>query len=249
MAQLTYYVAPWDKEPEPAAEVEVDYDTPQALMELRHGYTFAQLDRIAALATNTGRTLVMHYQDRRDEAWSAIVEHLYAAEAAPSHHELVEVGRSAVYSLIRSERREQGFYKEHTLGTAAGPGSSPKFQQFWEHLVQPAPSPEGVLVERLALAQILPTLTPGQRDAIVALAVADRYEAAAALLNMKPGTFKSHIARGRNRFLELWHEGEIPSKAWGTDRRADRKNGPSRDLFSRRARNKRKRIGETEEEA
>lgn len=241
MTQLNYYVAPWDKEPEHGPVDEVDYDTPRALMELRHGYTFAQLDRIAALATNTGRALVMHYQDRRDEAWSAIVEHLYATDDSPSHHELVEVGRKAIYDLIRSERREQGFYKEHTLGTAAGPGSSPKFQQFWEHLVQPAPSPEGVLVERLALAQILPGLTPAQRDAITALAVSDRYEVAAALLGMKPTTFRSHVARGRNRFLALWHEGEIPSKAWGTDRRADRRHDKPMQVLTRRARDQRRR--------
>lgn len=242
MAQLTYYVAPWDREdvsqPTPP---EVNYDIPQDPMELRHGYTFAQLDRIAALATNTGRALVMPYQDRRDEAWSAIVEHLYAAETPPSSHELVEVGRSAIYALIRSERREQGFYKEHTDGTAHGPGSSPTFQQFWEPLNRPVRSPEGPIVERLALAQIMASLTERQREAIHALAACDRYDAAAELLGIKPQTFRATIGRGRRRFRELWHEGEIPSKPWGTDRRVDRQHDRPLKVLARRARDARKR--------
>lgn len=242
MAQLTYYVAPWDRESsENVASEVVNYGIPGNPMELRHGFTLAQLDRIAALATNTGRTLVMHYQDRRDEAWSAIVEHLYASETAPSSHALVEVGRNAIYALIRSERREQGFYREHTDGTVHGPGSSPKFQQFWDYLNRPSLSPEGPIVERLALAQILPTLTGRQRDAIYALAAADKYEAAADLLDMTPVTFKSHIARGRTRFRELWHEGEVPSKPWGTDRRADRSHDRPLKVLARRARDARKR--------
>jgi DNA-directed RNA polymerase specialized sigma24 family protein len=246
MAQLTYYVAPWDREADLDPEGEntkVRNGTPRLPMQVRHGFTLAQLDRIAALATNTGRTMAMHYQDRRDEAWSAIVEYLYAAETPPTGHELVEVGRKAIYQLIRSDRREQGFYKEHTLGSEMGPGSSPKFQQFWEYLTRPSVSAEGPIVERLALAQILPRLTPRQQEAIHALAVADRYDQAAALIGMTQATFKSHIARGRHRFFELWHEGEIPSGPWGCDRRADRRHDKPRRVLTRRAKERKQRAG------
>lgn len=241
MAQLTYYVAPWDRDDDKPQVREVDYGTPSNVMEIRHGFTFAQLDRIAALATNTGRSLVMHYQDRRDEAWSAIIEHLYTADEPPTAHHLVEVGRNAIYALIRSERREQGFYKEHTAGTAHGPGSSPKFQQYWDHVLRHTQSPEAQVVERLALSQILSALTGRQREMIHALAVTDRYDAAAELLGIMPQTFRATIGRGRQRFRELWHEGEIPSKPWGTDRRADRSHDRPLKVLARRARDKRNR--------
>lgn len=240
MTQLVYYPPredAWDA-------VKTD-DRPfrmRGLMELRHGFTLHELDRIAALATNTGRALVMHYQDRRDEAWGAIVEHLYAADEPPTAHQLVEVGRRAIYDLIRSERREQGFYREHTDGTVHGPGSSPKFQQFWEHLNRPVRSPEGPIVERLALAEILAALTERQREAIHALAVSERYDKAADLLGIEPQTFRSLIGRARLKFREFWHEGEIPSKPWGTDRRADRQHDRPMQVLARRARD-RKRAG------
>lgn len=207
-------------------------------VELKYGFTWGQLDRIAALSTNTGRAMAMHYQDRRDEAWSAIVEHLYAADEPPTHHQLVEVGRNAIYTLIRSEYREMGFYREHTDGLAHGAGSSPKHQQYWRHVTRNAGSPEGPIVDRIALAQILPALTPQQREAIQALAVADRYEAAAELVGMTQGNSKSHVARGRQRFKILWHEGETPSKPWGTDRRADRKHDRPLKVLARRARDR-----------
>ena len=249
MTQLTYYPPREDNPVEPEIP-NVDYGTPRSLTEVRHGFTLAQLDRIAALATNTGRALVMHYQDRRDEAWSAIVEHLYAAEEPPTSHQLVEVGRSAIYDLIRSEFREMGFYRQHTDGVTHGPGSSPKFRWYWECITVPARSPEGPVVERMALAQILPRLAPAQRKAIIALAATDRYETAAALLGVSSSAFKSSIALGRRRFRELWHEGETPSRPWGTDRRADRRGVRKvMETFTRRARDARRRVAADVEES
>lgn len=212
--------------------------------ELRHGFTLTELHRIAALATNTGRALVMHYEDRRDEAWGAIVEYLYAAVEQPTAHRLVEVGRTAIYDLIRSERREQGFYREHTDGTAHGPGSSPKFQQYWDHVMRHTRSPEAQVVERLALAQILLALTERQREAIRALAVGERYDRAADLLGIEPQTFRALIGRARLKFREFWHEGEIPSKPWGTDRRADRRHDRPMQVLARRARDRKRTRGE-----
>ncbi len=242
MTQLIYYVAPWDRETDVEQEKpEVHNSTPGNPMELRHGFTLAQLDRIAALATNTGRQMAMHYLDRREEAWGAIVEHLYSAETAPTAHQLVEVGRNAIYALVRSERREQGFYREHTDGTAHGPGSSPKFQQYWEFVARAVSSPEGGVVERLALKQILPHLSPGQRDAVNALAACGYYQDAADLAGMTMANFKSQLAKGRGRCRKLWHEGEATSKPWGCDRRADRTGARNvMEVFTRRRRDGRK---------
>lgn len=47
----------------------------------------------------------------------------------------------------------------------------------------------------------------------------DDYQAAAAALDITPATFNVLVSRARKRFLTLWHDGERPSRVWGTDRR------------------------------
>src|SRR5207248_10593460 len=98
--------------------------------------------------------------------------------------------------------------------------SSPAFVAFWESFVAPTPSCERAAVERLALRQILPALTDGQREAMAALAAHGDWAAAATALGMTSVAFRSQVSRGRLRFLALWHEGEVPSRVWGCDRRA-----------------------------
>jgi hypothetical protein len=50
---------------------------------LRHGYTLADLHGLARLAVHTAGTMASNWHDRYDTAWSAIAEHLYAAEHWP----------------------------------------------------------------------------------------------------------------------------------------------------------------------
>lgn len=190
------------------------------MTELRHGYTLADLHGLARLAVHTAGTMASNWHDRYDTAWSAVAEHLYAAEHWPPRHDLVRAGQLAIYRTVTDDRHHHGYYKHKTVGAAAGSCSSPAFRTYWAdwitNVAQPA---DRALIERVALAQILPALTPTQREAIAALAAHDDYRAAADALGMTYATFKSHIARGRNRFLALWHEGERPSRPWGTDRR------------------------------
>lgn len=174
-------------------------------MEIRHGYSLADVDRMARLATHIG-PVAMDYSDRCDEAWAAIVEHLYSADGWPAEHDLVWIGRKAIYDMVTSDRRERGYYRLKTDGITNGAGSSPAFVAFWEALNRPSPAAERHVVDRFALWQILPTLRPHELDALVALAALDDYQAAAVALGVGPGTFKSQIARARKAFLALWHE-------------------------------------------
>lgn len=203
--------------------------------ELRHGYTLGDLHDLARLAVHTARTLAdASWQDRHDLAWSAIAEELYTADQPPTRRELVGAGQRAILEALRSDRQCYGYYREHTDGAVHGLGSSPAFRAYWWDLcgALPAPSPEGRIVERAALDQIMPMLTPGMREVLLALAVHDTYQDAAAALDMSMAAFVSQIANARRRFRRWWHEGEVPSKPWGCDRRAGTSAGTRRSAGS-----------------
>lgn len=187
---------------------------------LRHGYTVGDLHDLARLAVHTawgGSGGI--WRDRYETAHSAIAEALFAAENRPGQRDLVHVGQRAIQDEIEDYRHHHGFYKHKTIGAAAGPGSSPRFACFWSEFGRTTGSPERTVVERLALHQILAILTDRQREALAALAVLENYRAAAAALDVKPQTYRSLLGRARKDFFAAWHEGETPSRPWGTDRR------------------------------
>lgn len=188
---------------------------------LAHGYTLADLHRLARLAVHTAGTMTSNWHDRYDTAWSAIAEHLYAADHWPARGDLVRAGQLAIYAVVDDNRQAYGYYRRKSDGGAHGVASSPAFRTYWWDIcgTTPSRSPEGPVVERMALAQILPLLTPTQRQVITALAVHDDYRAGAAALGMTYVTFRSHVSRARTRFLAWWHEHETPSRPWGCDRR------------------------------
>lgn len=256
MVQLTYFPVWQDDEPgrktyqcalctntSPNRYCDVCASRPGAV---RHGYTLADLDRIARLSTHLG-SMAIYYRDRRDEAWSAIIEHLYRADQWVAEHDLVWIGRKAIYDLIASDQQSRGYYRAHTDGAAHGAGSSPAFATYWEPLNRPAVSPERHVVERMALWQILPQLREQEREAIIALATHDTYQDAADALGVGYPSFKSQISRARRRFFALWHEGEEPSRPWGCDRRAgvtasDRRAGGGRSAVDAIVRRRRSRV-------
>jgi hypothetical protein len=193
--------------------------TPVGDEELRHGYTATALHQLTKLAANTAKAwLSMDYTDLMEAAWFGIVEHLYTSDEWPPRYDLVRAGQDAIHRLVAGEMHHHGYNKAKSAGGAYnGPASSSVFIRFWTN---PHPdSPERRIVERTALQQIMPRLSPGQREAIYALAVHDDYLAAARAIGQSYEGFKSQVSKGRRRFLELWHEGEEPSKQWGTDRR------------------------------
>lgn len=186
---------------------------------IRHGYTLGDLHDIARLAVHTVGMMGMDWHDRYDTAYSAIAEHLCAAAEPPSRRDLVRAGQLAIYAVVQDHRHHHGYYKAKTIGAAAGPGSSPAFTRYWVGFTGATQSCEERVVEAMALQQILATLTARQLEALAALGALDDYRAAAASLGIVPTTFRSLLGRARGQFKALWHEGESPSRPWGTDRR------------------------------
>lgn len=184
-----------------------------------HGYTMRDLDAFA-------RSVVMNNRawwpagDRDDlyaAAWHGIVERLCAADEAPTRRDLLEAGRQALAADVKATMRHHGARRDTSNNGA-------RYAMYWEWAGRAAPSPESGIVERLALAQILATLTAGQRRALETLAAAGDYDQAAQLFGSITG-LKSQLMHGRRRFRALWHEGETPSAHWGCDWRAGATRG------------------------
>jgi hypothetical protein len=181
--------------------------------DLRHGYTLADLHDIArhAVATDWSHH-ASDYLDRYDIAWSAVAEHLYAVDQAPTRRDLLHHARYALHADTQTDMRHRGV-SHHTNDTAVNA------VRYWM-LFQITPSHETAVVDRQALWQIWPCLADADRAALTALAAHDDYARAANALGMKYYTFCAAVRRARLRFLRLWHDGEQPSELWGRDRRA-----------------------------
>jgi hypothetical protein len=190
---------------------------PRGATELRHGYTLDDLRRLAGGVVKHAWSQLGDQADRLEVVWSAIAEALYASETAPARRDLFQAGMDAMGRYDADDRHHHGIASSGPHAYA-GRGSSPAFQTYW-CLAMTARSPEDGVVERVALAQIWPRLTEGQRRALLALAAFDDYAAAAEALGIKYQSFHSLIRAARIRFLALWHEGESPSRVWGRDRR------------------------------
>lgn len=183
-----------------------------------HGYTVADLDDLAARAVRNNMRW-WAAADRGDQhviAWEGIAEHLCAAAVPPSGPDLLEAGRRALAREIRAAMRHHGARQDGTNNGA-------NFARYWLGQPRTAPSPETLITDAVALRQILAALTPRQRAAVSALAVRGDYALAAQACGIEPQTFRALIGRARKEFLRLWHEGEQPSRPWGCDRRAYRR--------------------------
>lgn len=187
--------------------------------ELRHGYTLGDLQRVARSAAVTTRAMAGDYDDRYGEAFAAAAEALYAAEQWPAEYVLFRAAQDALRDESRKNRSYRGCAYRHEGWLENGTG--PNFVRYWSDVTAVTPSPEGRVVERLALAQILPMLTPRQREVVAALAAFDDHGAARDALGGLD-CYATHLTNARRRFLAWWHEGEVPSRPWGTDRRGSK---------------------------
>lgn len=176
--------------------------------DIAHGYTLADLDTIARHAVKAARGKGGSYRDRYQTAWSAIAETLCAATDRPEPRALREAGWNAVNRLVDDRRRHSG--------RAPGGAVRPSFARYWTPVH--SPSIEDRVIESVALRDILTTLTPQQRRAVTALAcTGNDHQAAASMLGLTAGGFKALLNRARASFLEMWHEGETPSRHWRRD--------------------------------
>ena len=152
------------------------------VVELPQGYTLARVEALARVAARATLTDGDTMADRVDDAWAAMVERLYADPAPISAPHLVWVGRKALYRSDRDRLREHGFFDRDAR---YGPGSMPRFQEYWF------------------------------REVLTALAIYGAYIPAAAALGICHGSFRTYVSEARRRFFKMWHAGETPSKLWG----------------------------------
>lgn len=177
-----------------------------------HGWTLNDLGRLTNGILKRDRWhLAGDIEERRDAVWFALVQHILQADVAPSGGDLFWVGIAASDALVKGEMRTHG------RSTSSYGEGMPRYAMFWNPFLPQ--SPERGVVERAALHQIWPQLTLRQQEALTALAATGDYQQAAAALGVTYGTFNVLISKARQRFLLWWHEGEKPSRIWGTDRR------------------------------
>lgn len=178
-------------------------------MEVKHGYTVRDLDRLARFAVRIANLHSLPAHDRYDEALSAIGLHLAAADQPPTERELKAAGARAINDLHDREDKHHGANRRRHLGR----GDVPRFQAYWA-LTKSTPSFEDRVVDRVALAQIWPALSPMQKATLTAYAEHEDHTAAMEAAGASPSTYKTHIKRGRDKVFALWHEGEAPSRMW-----------------------------------
>jgi hypothetical protein len=176
---------------------------------LAHGYTLRDVNGIARSAVVTAGYATSNFADRYDEAWSAIVEALYAADAAPGRQELWYAGLDAVHAAIRDDRRHYG---APTFDRNAELASAPGFVRYWSNLVTHDFSP--ALIERYAAFQIWPQLAGHHQRVLLTIAAAGAVAETARLLDVTPSAAQQRIDRARAAFRQLWHEHETPSRQW-----------------------------------
>ncbi|WP_424891842.1 hypothetical protein [Streptomyces sp. XH2] len=172
-----------------------------------HGYTLADLHRLAASAVRADRTLASNAHLRYDIAWSAIAEALAAADEPPSPQDLVRTGWQAIYADVRQGWQLYGVARD-SGGRAVG--SAPRFVTYWRHIHE---SPvEERLIERIAVHQILDTLPAVYRDAVFALAAHGTLQEAARALGISDVAMKGRIATAKRRFATRWYAPEAPPR-------------------------------------
>lgn len=186
--------------------------------QIRHGYTLADIDRLARVLATTRSASWCDRTDVADLCWHAIVTVLYEADQRLEPGWLLAAARQHVHRYVRDERREHGIPRDDPWALQ---GTARHWTRYWNTWPTSTPSPEPQVVERLALAQVWSTLPQIDRDALAALAVHGDYRAAADALGLGYGAFCQRIRTARWRFLHRWHEHETP-RPWGSDQRAAR---------------------------
>ena len=175
-----------------------------ALVELRFGYTLHDLEQMTRAAIVSDRSGALGWDDRREVAWAAIAEALYAAPHWPARHELIRAGWQAIYREVRDGRHHHGYAGREAH---AGLGSAPRFAKFW---FNPPTSFEEHVAERIATHQVLEGIVGIYRDAVIALAVHGTPQAAAEAVGISVAAFNGRMLKARRDFARRWYDHETP---------------------------------------
>jgi len=209
MVQRTYYAPP---EPVFADPPDLDVDTSDPA-HVRHGFALHHIHRMARAACAADRSMSSDAYTRYTVAWSAIAEALCVADQPPTWRDLVRVGWQAIYAEIREMRytfcQDRDDPNAEVLSKAGA-------VRYW---YVPPGDPEDDRISCMAAPQILGALGAPYRDAVVALALLDDYQAAADALGIKYTTLTQRMTVARREFRRLWFAPETAPAITGTDRR------------------------------
>jgi hypothetical protein len=202
-------------------------------VELRHGYTLAQVRSItlglAKRQTWFKSTSVVSFDQRLEVAWHAVIEHLYASDQPPSPREMMQAADKAVNADVQRAHQFHGHKTHNRYEKTTTKG----FQVYWSWQgAHTTPSPENKVTERVALTQIWPRLRPEHQQVLAALAAHGDHGLAASSLGISRRSFTARLSEARQAFLKRWHEGESPSRVWTT--------GKTTAIWRRRAHRTRK---------
>lgn len=171
---------------------------------VKHGLTLDNLDHLSRLAVLRCRSHYLSPGDLYMLAYEAITVAVLEAETAPDNAGLIEAGQRGILRESSAQVHHHGMY------SADRTASAPRFTSYWRHIAGATPSAEERIIERVALSQIWPLLTDGERDALSALAVTGTRAAAAQALKITTGTLNQRLRGARVRAHRLWHEHETP---------------------------------------
>jgi hypothetical protein len=196
MAQLTYYPPP--DGPAPAANRLPPRPPTRDQVEIRHGYTMADLDQIArmAMARGYGHMMIDHY-DRYQGAWDGAVDLLLTSPIPPDRQDLVAAAARHLSREWKSYRRLHGLTDEGGIG--------PRFIAYWAEPPEPAAER---LMEAMTLKVVWDPLSTTHRDTLAALAAAGDRQRAAACSGVSRHAFTQRLRKARRAALIAWFDHE-----------------------------------------
>lgn len=177
-----------------------------------HGYSLEEIDALVrrGILRNPWYQAI-DADERYATGWHAAVELLYTSDVPPAPRDLIHAAWYAADTWTCRDAEAHGVGRSRSQRDA-GRTDAPRFHAYWfRHSVGAV---DDLVVERIALGQIWPQLSPTQQQAFQALAAYEDYRAAADALGVEYRTFCNQIRRARARFDELWMEGETPRKRW-----------------------------------
>jgi hypothetical protein len=175
---------------------------------LAHGYTLRDLDRLARYIAGEPQWGTADRIEIHQIAHDGLVDAILGATDAPTAGDVCVAARAAVYAAHRAWRQSHGY-------RANGPGQATKFFVYWAEWAGPT-NPANhtghadLVVERLALSQILGALSPADARVITALAATSGRADTAKAIGLSPRTASRRITEARARAIALWHEGDTP---------------------------------------
>ena len=187
---------------------------------IAHGYTLADLDRLAKTAAAAAPTTGLDGYTRYTLAWSAIAEAL-CDKQRHSRRDLINTGWQAINTEITACLHARGYKEGHVHN---GPASSPRYIQFWH----PVGDDNAIdrLIEHIAARQAGEVFTRAQGQAVEALGRHDDHALAARSLGIGYGTFSTRLSAARAAFHAAWYAPDTPPTITRHDKR--RGNQPPR---------------------